>query len=470
MVFSSLIFLFCYLVVVLGVYYLLPRKARNAFLLFANLIFYGWGEPVYILLMGVCTLVNYLCGLLLARAATRARARFWLVCSIVVSLGLLGVFKYTGFFASLLKLLPGFSAIAVPVIPLPVGISFYTFQSMSYTIDVYRGETAAQRNFITFAAYVSLFPQLIAGPIVRYKDVEEQLTGRMETLSVFAAGVRTFTVGLAKKVLIANVCGACWTALSAGQSGWAAAWVGILAYTLQIYFDFSGYSDMAVGLGRMFGFEFMENFRYPYLACSITEFWRRWHISLSTWFRDYLYIPLGGNRKGPLCQIRNLLIVWFLTGLWHGASWNFVLWGLYFFVFILIEKAFLLRVLSKDRIVSHIYLVLIVYFGWILFRFSNVSDILDVLRGMFGLNGNPLADFETVTLFKSNIFIIVFCAVVSTPVIRKLGNMVRYTYMDKKGISIIYAVGRIVIPLLLLIISTAALVGDSYNPFLYFQF
>lgn len=462
MVFSSLIFLFCYLVVVLGVYYLLPRKARNAFLLFANLIFYGWGEPVYILLMGVCTLVNYLCGLLLARAATRARARFWLICSIVISLGLLGVFKYTGFFASLLKLLPGFSAIAVPVIPLPVGISFYTFQSMSYTIDVYRGETAAQRNFITFAAYVSLFPQLIAGPIVRYKDVEEQLTGRVETLSVFAAGVRTFTVGLAKKVLIANVCGACWTALSAGQSGWAAAWVGILAYTLQIYFDFSGYSDMAVGLGRMFGFEFMENFRYPYLARSITEFWRRWHISLSTWFRDYLYIPLGGNRKGPLCQIRNLLIVWFLTGLWHGASLNFILWGLYYFLLLVLER-FVLgkaweRVPGFVRLPVTFFLVMI---GWTIFAFPDFSAMLSYFGALFSF-GAPALRGDAGFLVLTYLPILLIGLLAATPLGKKAYDRVKATRWGRAGELLLVATA--------LILCTAALVSQSYNPFLYYQF
>lgn len=462
MVFSSLIFLFCYLVVVLGVYYLLPRKARNAFLLFANLIFYGWGEPVYILLMGVCTLVNYLCGLLLARAATRARARFWLVCSIVISLGLLGVFKYTGFFASLLKILPGFSAIAVPVIPLPVGISFYTFQSMSYTIDVYRGETAAQRNFITFAAYVSLFPQLIAGPIVRYRDVEEQLTGRVETLSGFAAGVRTFTVGLAKKVLIANVCGACWTALSAGQSGWAAAWVGILAYTLQIYFDFSGYSDMAVGLGRMFGFEFMENFRYPYLACSITEFWRRWHISLSTWFRDYLYIPLGGNRKGPLCQIRNLLIVWFLTGLWHGASLNFILWGLYYFLLLVLER-FVLgkaweRVPGFVRLPVTFFLVMI---GWTIFAFPDFSAMLSYFGALFSF-GAPALCGDAGFLVLTYLPILLIGLLAATPLGKRAYDRVKATRWGRAGELLLVAAA--------LILCTAALVSQSYNPFLYYQF
>ena len=339
LVFSSNVFLFAYLPAVLLLYYLCPRRWRNLLLFVVSLVFYGWGEPVYLALMLFTIALNYLGGLLIDRYRSRAkRAKRLLALTVVLNLALLGFFKYTGFVLESLKsLIPGMSSLAVPEIALPIGISFYIFQSMSYTIDVYRRDAPVQRDPIGFGAYVSMFPQLIAGPIVKYKDVAEQLSCRRETVEKFASGVSVFIIGLGKKLLLANQMGLLWENLSS-SGGTVSAWVGMLAYTLQIYFDFSGYSDMAIGLGRMLGFEFLKNFDYPYISRSITEFWRRWHISLSTWFREYVYIPLGGNRRGLRRQLLNIFIVWALTGLWHGASWNFVLWGLYYGIWLSLES------------------------------------------------------------------------------------------------------------------------------------
>ena len=462
MVFSSLIFLFVYLFFVLGIYYLLPRKWRNPFLLFANLIFYGWGEPVYVLLMAACTLINWFCGLMIGKRREAGRAKVWLIISVVLSLGFLAVFKYTGFVASILQKLPWLTGLAVPVIPLPIGISFYTFQSMSYTIDVYRKETDVQKNRVSFVTYVSLFPQLIAGPIVRYKDVAEQLDHRVETLDTFSLGVRTFIVGLAKKVLIANQMGLLWEALKGGTAGWAGAWVGIFAYTMQIYFDFSGYSDMAVGLGRMFGFEFMENFRYPYIACSVTDFWRRWHISLSTWFRDYLYIPLGGNRRGSAVQIRNLFIVWLLTGLWHGASLNFVLWGLYYFLLLVLERFVLKNVLEKiPKFIRWPVTFFLIIMGWVLFAFPDFSQMLLFVKALFSF-GAPAVTGDTGVKILSYLPLLVIAFAAAMPFWKK-------AYEKCRGMRFFrYAETALIIIAMLL--CTAALVSQSYNPFLYYQF
>jgi alginate O-acetyltransferase complex protein AlgI len=464
LVFSSLIFLFAYLPLVLGIYYLVPRRFRNAFLLFANLIFYAWGEPVYILLMAFCTAINFLCGYLIDKYRADARkAKLFLVLSIVASLGLLAVFKYTGFVASILKLLPGLGGIAVPIIPLPVGISFYTFQSMSYTIDVYRNDAKVQKSPISFATYVSLFPQLIAGPIVRYRDVQDQLDERRENIAQFAAGVRTFVVGLAKKVLLANAMGELWTVLSAdGSAGWLAAWFGIIAYAMQIYFDFSAYSDMAIGLGRMFGFEFMENFNYPYIAKSVTDFWRRWHISLSTWFRDYLYIPLGGNRKGVARQIRNLLIVWLVTGLWHGANANFILWGLYYFVLLVLERFVLRRVLEKlPKFITMPITFILVLFGWVVFFFTDLTQMGAFFGRLFAFGGVAVTG-ESGYLVLAYLPLMVIAALAATPLGKRLYGSLR------KSAWVGYA--EWVVVLLAMLLCTAALVSQSYNPFLYYQF
>lgn len=475
MVFSSLFFLYLFLPLNLVIYYFAKTtKARNIVMLIFSLIFYAWGEPIYVLLLIFMTACDWLISLYIGRQtphSVKAKLGLWVMG--VVNLGLLGVFKYGSFVLENIGLIAGKDLGAFDII-LPIGISFYTFQLVSYVVDVYRGDVPAQKSFATLLLYVSLFHQCIAGPIVRYKDICEELFDRRATQQDIADGIWRFCFGLAKKAILANAMGNIADTLiggtNMGESSVLALWIGVLAYSLQIYLDFSAYSDMAIGMGRMIGIHYLENFDYPYISRSVTEFWRRWHISLGSFFRDYVYIPLGGNRKGRFRTYINLFIVWFLTGLWHGASWNFVLWGLYFFVFILIEKMFLQRILSKDRIVSHIYLIIIVYFGWILFRFENIADIWVVLRGMFGLNGNSFTDFETTTIVSSNIFILIFCTVVSTPIVRKMGSLVRYTYMDKKVVSTLYTVGRIAIPLILLLLSTAALVGDSYNPFLYFQF
>lgn len=446
-------------------------------MLIFSLIFYAWGEPVYVLLLLFMTFADWLLSIYIEKQKPHsALAKLGVFLMAVINLGLLAVFKYGSFVLENIGYIVGKDFGDFSII-LPIGISFYTFQLMSYVVDVYRRDVPAQRNFATLLLYVSLFHQCIAGPIVRYKDVCAELTERKATSQDIADGIWRFCFGLAKKAVLANTCGAIADTLLATSDNVAlenlsvvALWVGILAYALQIYLDFSAYSDMAIGMGRMIGIHYLENFDYPYISRSVTEFWRRWHISLGSFFRDYVYIPLGGNRKGKLRTYINLFVVWFLTGLWHGASWNFVLWGLYFFVFITLEKMFLSKALSKDRIVSHIYLILVVYFGWILFKFEDTASIFAVLKGMFGLNGNSVTDFETNTLVMSNIFIILFCMLISTPIVKKIGTLVRYTYMDKKAVSVIYSVGRILIPLLLLAVSVISLVGDSYNPFLYFQF
>lgn len=475
MVFSSLLFVYLFLPLNLIIYRLAPDiKKKNIVMLCFSLIFYAWGEPVYVLLLLLMTVVDYFCAIGMEKSRPRSLgAKLFLILACVVNLGLLGVFKYGGFFLSNLKLFTGFPD-TIPSIMLPIGISFYTFQLISYVADVYRGEVKAQRSLFMLLLYVSMFHQCIAGPILRYKDVYPQLVNRSATHADISEGIWRFSFGLAKKAVLANACGnVADTLLAKGELGNAPAlalWVGVFAYSLQIYLDFSAYSDMAIGMGRMIGIKYLENFNYPYISKSVTEFWRRWHISLGSLFRDYVYIPLGGNRKGDFRTVLNLLVVWALTGLWHGASWNFVLWGLYFFVFICLEKFFLQKYLSRVRILPHVYLCLVVFFGWILFKFTSMNDVFTVLKGMFGLNGNGFTSFESGAIVKSNMFIIAFCAVVSTPVIKKIGELISVKYIDRKPVMVLYAVGRTAIPLLLLLLSTAALIGDSYNPFLYFQF
>ena len=352
---------------------------------------------------------------------------------------------------------------------------------MSYVIDVYRKDTKAQKNYFTLLLYVSLFHQCIAGPIVRYKDIENSLINRSVDNGNLSYGVWRFTIGLAKKAILANACGNLADSFLAKadaenalllieQSSVTAVWLGVLAYSLQIYLDFSAYSDMAIGMGKMIGFNYMENFDYPYLSRSVSEFWRRWHISLGSFFRDYLYIPLGGNRKGLPRTILNLFIVWFFTGMWHGASWNFILWGLYFFVFIVLERLFLQKVLDKNRIFSHIYLIIIVYFGWILFRFKNINLVFATVKSMFGLNKNPFYSFETGTLILNNILVLIIAVVAATPLFKIIATNIKNFAINNQYVFIFYSVVRISWPIILLLLSTAALVGDSYNPFLYFQF
>ncbi len=463
MVFSSIVFMFLYLPVVLGVYYLAPVRYRNIWLFIANLVFYGWGEPVYILLMLFSIGVNYLNGRWIARfrEENRRKARRILALNTVVNLGLLVFFKYFDLLAATISRIPG---IDIPTLglTLPIGISFYTFQTMSYPIDVYRGDAKVQKNFIRFGMFVALFPQLIAGPIVRYKDISGQLGERMGSSRQFADGVERFTVGLAKKVLIANNIGALWDACSASPSlTVAGAWLGAAAFSLQLYFDFSGYSDMAIGLGKMLGFEFLENFNFPYISRSVTEFWRRWHISLGTWFRDYLYIPLGGNRRGLPRQLVNILIVWALTGLWHGANWTFLLWGLYYAVFLILEKIFLLKPLERAPVVGHIYTLLVAVSGWMIFQLDSLQELWRYWKAMYGFGDAGVFNATDLYLGRSYLLILIVAAVAATPLLKNL-----YHRLPQK-------VRGVTTPLLIalaLVASTAYLVDATYNPFLYFRF
>ncbi len=446
-------------------YYITPRRFRNLTLFIVDLVFYAWGEPWLVILMLFSILLNYTSGILIGiNREKKGLARFIFILSVILNLGLLGFFKYAGFIGETLNMVMPFLNIPILEIALPIGISFYTFQTMSYTIDVYKNTVKVQKNIITFGTYVSLFPQLIAGPIVRYEDVAEQLMHRKETLQGFTDGVKLFLIGLSKKVLLANEMGNLWDAVreSGTQSGALGSWVGIIAYTFQIYFDFCGYSEMAMGLGKMFGFDFLKNFDYPYISKSITEFWRRWHISLGTWFREYVYIPLGGNRKGLYRQIINIAVVWFLTGLWHGASWNFILWGLYFGVLLMIEKLFMLKVLKKaPAIISHIYSIIIILFGWVLFYFENLNEMGIFLARMFGSDGFMMSGDISVKII-SYIPLLIVSAITSTPLISKL-------YHKIKSKPILYVIDNAGCVLALLL-CTAALVSSDYNPFLYYKF
>lgn len=464
MVFSSLVFLFAYLPITLLAYYLVPRQGRNIFLFIVNLIFYGWGEPKLVLLMVFNIFFNYIGGWLVDKyRADTKKKKLFLILTCVLDIGILAVFKYTGMITETLNMLPFFN-IPELQISLPIGISFYTFQTMSYVIDVYRDDAPVSKNFINFGTYVALFPQLIAGPIVRYRDVAEQLVNRRETLEMFTRGVKLFMVGLAKKVIIANTMGTLTTNIFAttDENGVVGTWVGMIAYTFQIYFDFSGYSDMACGLGNMLGFEFLKNFNYPYIAKSITDFWRRWHISLSTWFKEYVYIPLGGNRKGVKRQILNLLIVWGLTGLWHGAAYNFVLWGLYYGLLLILEKFVLKKFLDRlPSFVQHIYTLFIVIIGWGLFYFTDVGQLGEFMADLFNF-GNGICGNQAFNLIMSNLPMLIIAAVASTPLAAMLYNRFEHTRF--------MWIPETLYCMSVLAVSTASLVNQSYNPFLYFRF
>lgn len=464
MVFSSLVFMFAYLPITLLAYYLVPRQGRNIFLFIVNLIFYGWGEPKLVLLMVFNIFFNYIGGWLVDKyRADAKKKKLFLILTCVLDIGILAVFKYTGMITETLNMLP-FLNIPELQISLPIGISFYTFQTMSYVIDVYRDDAPVSKNFINFGTYVALFPQLIAGPIVRYRDVAEQLVNRRETLEMFTRGVKLFMVGLAKKVIIANTMGTLTTNIFAtsDENGVVGTWVGMIAYTFQIYFDFSGYSDMACGLGNMMGFEFLKNFNYPYIAKSITDFWRRWHISLSTWFKEYVYIPLGGNRKGVKRQILNLLIVWGLTGLWHGAAYNFVLWGLYYGLLLILEKFVLKKFLDRlPSFVQHIYTLFIIIIGWGLFYFTDVGQLGEFMVDLFNF-GNGICGNQAFNLIMSNLPMLIIAAVASTPLATMLYTRFEHTRFMWIP-ETLYCMG-------VLAVSTASLVNQSYNPFLYFRF
>ena len=465
MYFSSLIFLFLYLPLVLLGYFAIPRKFRNGFLLLVNLVFYGWGEPVFVLIMALSITVNYICGIFIEKYRSNERlAKTFVVLSIVISLGLLGIFKYTNFLTGLLRQIPFLAFLPKTNIALPIGISFYTFQAMSYTVDVYRGDTKAQKSLVAFGTYVSFFPQLIAGPIVRYTDIAYQLDHRRENIPQFSSGIKRFVVGLGKKVLIANQMGMYWDMMRpiANEGGILGAWLGILGYALQIYFDFSAYSDMAIGLGRMFGFEFIENFNYPYISRSISEFWRRWHISLSTWFRDYVYIPLGGNRCKLPHQIFNLFVVWALTGFWHGANVNFIAWGLFFFVILCAEKFVYGKLLAKlPSFIRIIYTAFFIALSWVLFYFEDFGELTAYLGYMFSLE-NGIISHNALSITLSFAPLLIASLIGGTPLLKMLHNKIK----DNKA----YRVVEVVLCVAVLLVCTASLVSQSYNPFLYFRF
>lgn len=467
MVFSTPLFLFLFLTLVLGTYYIVPRKCRNGVILLASAIFYFWGERVYFAIMLVSTMVDFTHGLLVERFLRKKKqtmARGVVASSIILNLGILFFFKYWDFLAVSLGNI-GFSFMPVLGIHLPIGISFYTFQTMSYTIDVYRGDARAQKNIINFGTFVTLFPQLIAGPIIKYKDLGDQIDRRSSTVDRFASGVKIFLVGLAKKLLIANNVGSLWEIVKGtplSEQTRLGVWLGIVAFSLQIYFDFSGYSDMAIGLGKMFGFEFLPNFNYPYISKSITEFWRRWHISLSTWFREYLYIPLGGNRCSKGRWICNLLIVWTCTGLWHGASWNYLFWGLFFFVVLLAEKLFFGKWLLKlPTLLQRGYTLFLVLVSWTIFTLEDFNQLLGFLGIMFGGGDAPLVDAQTRYYLVQYLPVLGVGVIASTPVVK---------LFDAKIPSKIKAIGEPVLLLVGLLVCTAYLVAETYNPFLYFRF
>jgi len=464
MVFSTPLFLFYFLVAVLLVYYLVPLRLRNGVLMLASLFFYYWGEQDYTLIMLLSTAIDYTHGLLVQRFKERGQdryARMTVVSSVFFNLSILFFFKYWDFLAGSLQSI-GLEWMPVLGITLPIGISFYTFQTMSYTIDVYRGDAKAQRSIVSFGTFVTLFSQLIAGPIIKYKDLDDQLGRRTHSLEQFASGISRFVAGLSKKLLIANNLGQLWDAckvMGKGELSIITAWLGILAFAFQIYFDFSGYSDMAIGLGRMFGFEFMENFNYPYISKSITEFWRRWHISLSTWFREYLYIPLGGNRCSRGRWILNLLIVWCATGIWHGASWNYLLWGLYFYVLLVSEKLLLGKYLQKlPGWLRHVYVMVLVLISWAIFALEDLSIMGHYLAAMLGFGGLPLVNALTGYYLRNYLPILAAAAVASTPMV-----ITRWRRMDSPGL-------KLPVLLLGLLACTAYVVAGTYNPFLYFRF
>ncbi len=461
MVFSSIVFIFMFLPAVMVLYRTLPEKLRNGLLLVASLIFYAWGEPVYVLLMMFSIIFNYFMG---RKLECEDRKNLMLAICVTINIGMLCFFKYTDFAIDNLNRIDGIN-IDTLELALPIGISFYTFQVLSYIIDVYRGTVKVQRNIIDFGMYITFFPQLIAGPIVRYKDIENQLRGRRIDYDMVSEGIVRFAAGLGKKVLIANQCGLLWNEIYSygGNIPALMAWTGAIAFTFQIYYDFSGYSDMAIGLGKIFGFTFPENFRYPYESKSITEFWRRWHITLGVWFREYLYIPLGGNRKGIYRQIVNLAIVWTLTGLWHGAGWNFIIWGFYYFVLIATEKLLLGSILKKfPQWLSHIYALLFIVIGWILFACDDISVLGNYLKSMAGIGAGWSSQMSLYYLQTYGLLLII-AAIGSLHVIKELPVKVLKN-------EAVLTIARFIFAFVMIASATAFIIGDSYNPFLYFRF
>ena len=457
MLFSSIPFLFYFLPCVLLLYALSPGRMKNFTLLVCSLVFYAWGEPRLVFLMMITVLGGYLIGL-----ATEKFPRYkklFLALSLIMCLGFLGYFKYVDFFISNINAITGLS-IPLLKVTLPIGISFYTFQLLSYNIDVYRGDVAAQRNFIDLAAYISLFPQLIAGPIVRYSDIAAQLRERTHSVSKVSLGIRRFVLGLSKKILIANVLGElCETFKASNDKSVAFFWLYAVAFSLHIYFDFSGYSDMAIGLGKILGFDFLENFNYPFISKSITEFWRRWHMSLGSWFRDYVYFPLGGSRVGKFRLLFNLLVVWMLTGFWHGADWTFIIWGLFFAALLIIEKTFLLKALDKSKVIGRVYVLLAVAVSFVIFNAGNAGEALEYIGGMFGAGDYPIISNELIYYFKNYWFVITLAVAGSTPLPKIVASRLKITKWLEPFVLVS-----------LLFVITAYLVDGSFNPFLYFRF
>lgn len=471
MVFSSVMFLFRFLPIFMICYFVVPRRMKNFILFVGSLFFYAWGEPVYVLLMLFSTVSDYIHGRLINRFRGKKSAAWLLGSSVSINLLVLCFFKYADFLIVTVNSLTG-TSFPVLDLPLPIGISFYTFQTMSYTIDVYRGDAKVQKNLLDFGVFVTMFPQLIAGPIVKYRQVQEALHDRAVDVHKISYGAKRFVTGLAKKVLIANNIGALWAEVSAldyGGISTLTAWIGILAFAFQIYFDFSGYSDMAIGLGACLGFHFPENFNYPYVSGSVTEFWRRWHISLSSWFKEYVYIPLGGNRKGLPRQLINILIVWMLTGIWHGAGWNFLLWGLWFAVFLILEKVFLGKAFSfLPKMVGRVYTWLVVLLSWVLFSVESPTAIWGFVKALFGMNGAGLTDRQGLYLGGQYVVIFVIAAVSATPLLHYVAGKLEHSVTGYA--MAVYRLLEKVIPAVLLCLSVAYIVDASYNPFLYFRF
>lgn len=471
MIFSSLTFLFAFLPAVFILYYSVNDKFKNFVLLLASLFFYAWGEPRYIFLMLVSIGANYIFGLKVS-SNNKKEKKLWLTLSVIFNISLLVIFKYSNFFVDNFNTL--FNAnISIPTISLPLGISFFTFQTMSYVIDVYRKDVNAQKNIFDLALYISLFPQLVAGPIVRYQTVDNQINKRIHSSDKFAVGVNRFICGLAKKVILANQLGIIADgvfSVNIANLSIAESWLGIICYTLQIYFDFSGYSDMAIGLGKMFGFDFLENFNYPYISQSVSEFWRRWHISLGSWFKDYVYIPLGGNRVSPIKQYRNLFVVWSLTGIWHGANWTFLTWGIYYGILISIEKAFLDKLLKNvSQIFRHIYLVLIVMIGWVFFRSENIAQSSEFIQVLFGIGSNPICNNSFVMYINESGYIIILAIIFATPIIPKLKSILKSKTKKLVESNFIYGLHSTFLVSLMFIV-VVILINSTYNPFLYFRF
>lgn len=468
MVFSSIVFLYIFLPIMLLIYFVVPRKLKNAVMILASLVFFAWGEIRYIFIMLILAVMDFFCGKGINKnEGNKPKQKLYLFIDIGVNLLILFFFKYADFIiANINEILN--TQIPLLNIPLPIGVSFNTFQSLSYIIDVYRGTVKCEKSFYNYLTYTTLFPQIIAGPIVRYETVDEELETKKISMDNFSKGMRRFIIGLGKKVLIANNVGTLWNIIEIGEyseMSMLLSWTSIIAFALQIYFDFSGYSDMAIGLANIFGMDFDENFNYPYISKSITEFWRRWHITLGSWFRDYIYIPLGGNKKGFLKQIRNILIVWFLTGAWHGASWNFILWGLFFGVILILEKVILLKLLKKlPTWTNYVYTAFLVLISWVIFAFEDLGKVKDYLFTMFHLNKTNIVNAEGLYYLKNYFIIIVIGLILSTPVISKLLKKLEKKQSNIRSILItgVY-IG-------ILVLSTASLVSDSYNPFLYFRF